>query len=81
MEDVKKHDVHINYCPNCSGVWLDSGEIDKIVQQHSSTSEVSVDGTAGNTPSHIFSSQKIGYFYDLEFKSILEELRREGRIS
>ena len=25
--------VEIDYCPNCRGVWLDRGEIDKIVDR------------------------------------------------
>ena len=24
--------VEIDYCPNCRGVWLDRGELDKLVQ-------------------------------------------------
>ncbi len=25
--------VEIDYCPNCRGIWLDRGEIDKIVER------------------------------------------------
>ena len=25
--------VEIDYCPNCRGVWLDRGELDKIIQR------------------------------------------------
>lgn len=25
--------VEIDYCPNCRGVWLDKGELDKIVER------------------------------------------------
>jgi Zn-finger nucleic acid-binding protein len=24
--------VEVDYCPNCRGVWLDRGELDKLVQ-------------------------------------------------
>jgi hypothetical protein len=27
---MQKHEVDIDYCPKCKGVWLDRGEIDKI---------------------------------------------------
>lgn len=27
--------VEIDYCPKCRGVWLDRGELDKIVEQSS----------------------------------------------
>ena len=31
MEKIKKADVIVDRCPNCQGVWLDKGELDKIV--------------------------------------------------
>lgn len=30
--------VEIDYCPKCRGVWLDRGELDKIVERASSHS-------------------------------------------
>ncbi len=27
-----KQGVEIDYCPNCRGVWLDRGELDKLIQ-------------------------------------------------
>jgi hypothetical protein len=31
MREVRKYGVHIDYCPVCRGIWLDRGEVDKIV--------------------------------------------------
>lgn len=28
---AERHKVEIDYCPNCRGVWLDKGELDKIL--------------------------------------------------
>jgi hypothetical protein len=28
-----KQGVEIDYCPNCRGVWLDKGELDKIIER------------------------------------------------
>lgn len=28
--------VEIDYCPNCRGVWLDKGELDKIIERSAS---------------------------------------------
>jgi Zn-finger nucleic acid-binding protein len=28
-----KNSVEIDYCPECNGIWLDQGELRKIVQQ------------------------------------------------
>ena len=32
MQEIKKYDVDIDFCPSCKGVWLDRGEIDKIAK-------------------------------------------------
>jgi len=28
---AERHRVEIDYCPNCRGVWLDKGELDKLL--------------------------------------------------
>ena len=29
---TERHQVEIDYCPSCRGVWLDKGELDKIIE-------------------------------------------------
>lgn len=29
----ERHGVEIDYCPSCRGVWLDRGELDKIIER------------------------------------------------
>lgn len=29
----ERHGVEIDYCPKCRGVWLDRGELDKIIER------------------------------------------------
>lgn len=31
--------IEIDYCPSCRGVWLDRGELDKLIEKSSSFSE------------------------------------------
>ena len=31
MRKVNKEGVVVDICPNCKGVWLDRGELDKII--------------------------------------------------
>ncbi|GFO86027.1 TFIIB-type zinc ribbon-containing protein [Anaerostipes butyraticus] len=31
----EKHGVEIDYCPECRGIWLDRGELDKIIERAS----------------------------------------------
>jgi uncharacterized protein len=28
-----RHGIEIDYCPKCRGVWLDRGELDKIIER------------------------------------------------
>lgn len=28
-----KNGIEIDYCPNCRGIWLDKGELDKIIER------------------------------------------------
>jgi len=30
---AERHGVEIDYCPSCRGVWLDRGELDKIIER------------------------------------------------
>ena len=31
-----RNGIEIDYCPDCRGVWLDRGELDKIIERSSS---------------------------------------------
>lgn len=56
--------VEIDYCPNCRGVWLDRGELDKIIER----SAQSVQKTTHNEPyqqKHHDSDRK---YYDSDHK-------------
>lgn len=33
MEKVNKNGITIDYCKSCQGIWLDRGELDKIIEQ------------------------------------------------
>jgi uncharacterized protein len=35
--------IEIDYCPTCRGVWLDRGELDKLIERESRWLEDSVD--------------------------------------
>lgn len=30
---TERQGIEIDYCPNCRGVWLDRGELDKIIER------------------------------------------------
>jgi hypothetical protein len=33
---TERQNVEIDYCPNCRGVWLDRGELDKLIERSAS---------------------------------------------
>jgi len=33
LQITERQSIEIDYCPNCRGVWLDRGELDKIVER------------------------------------------------
>ncbi len=72
----ERQGVEIDYCPQCRGVWLDRGELDKIIerssrdtasQQPAPRSAHPPDSGWGHQPSH-------GHKPHKRRKSFLEEL-------
>jgi uncharacterized protein len=49
---TERQGVEIDYCPKCRGVWLDRGELDKIIDRSGSYSASSADDDRyiGSTP-------------------------------
>lgn len=33
LQMMERQNVEIDYCPKCRGVWLDRGELDKIIER------------------------------------------------
>lgn len=36
---TERQSIEIDYCPDCRGVWLDRGELDKIIERTAKASE------------------------------------------
>ena len=36
---AERQGIEIDYCPQCRGVWLDRGELDKIIERAAAASE------------------------------------------
>ncbi len=71
--------IEIDYCPQCRGVWLDRGELDKIIERNAASAPAQAPTQPGygqqqpaqwNEPSHFQGRQKP---YKRR-KSFLEEL-------
>lgn len=42
--------IEIDYCPTCRGVWLDRGELDKIIERHVQETQSLARGTPYSYP-------------------------------
>ena len=66
--------IEIDYCPSCRGVWLDRGELDKILERNASSPPAA---SPSPVPTHHSAPvQQGGYHqpYPKRRKSFLEEL-------
>ena len=62
--------IEIDYCPQCRGVWLDRGELDKIIER-------SLQSAAPSAPAPVAPQPSYGHhtpYYGKRRKSFLEEL-------
>ncbi len=57
--------VEIDYCPKCRGVWLDRGELDKIIER---SSDYMGPASTGTNPSNQYPQQG-GHYKDPHFKN------------
>lgn len=68
--------IEIDYCPKCRGVWLDRGELDKIIER-SNSSAVQPDPVHGADPrasSRAYGSQSNDYYKRKKKSGLLSEL-------
>ncbi len=69
----ERQGIEIDYCPTCRGVWLDRGELDKILERSAAQPApiASAPSAAPVYPSHHSGG---GYYKQKRRKSFLEEL-------
>jgi len=48
-----RNGVEIDYCPSCRGVWLDRGELDKIIERASKYSDQPQEYSRRDTPHYV----------------------------
>lgn len=44
--------IEIDYCPKCRGVWLDRGELDKIIERSAAAESVAAPQVQRSQPQH-----------------------------
>lgn len=56
-----RNGIEIDYCPQCRGIWLDRGELDKIIER-------SLPASSGNSHSGGYKDQKYHSYKDREYE-------------
>jgi uncharacterized protein len=65
--------IEIDYCPSCRGVWLDRGELDKIIERNASQQQPAAPVQQQQQPQQHY-EQGYGHKPYKRRKSFLEEL-------
>lgn len=63
--------IEIDYCPNCRGIWLDRGELDKLLEKTRASEEAPREMSREKLNDVIY---KTDYYKTKRKKSFLEEL-------
>lgn len=50
LQMTERQGVEIDYCPKCRGVWLDKGELDKIIDKTEAANTQPIQGQPVNDP-------------------------------
>jgi uncharacterized protein len=54
----EKQGIEIDYCPDCRGIWLDRGELEKLIERSSSASYGSHDMSESKDDDHFKHNDK-----------------------
>ena len=67
---AERQGIEIDYCPDCRGVWLDRGELDKIIERTSSA----IESSQPRQVSYKHESKSDSSYYGKKRKSLLGEI-------
>ena len=72
---TERQGVEIDFCPKCRGVWLDRGELDKIIEKSAATTESAASPQLNNQHQQYPQQPQQPYYKGYKRrKSFLEEL-------
>lgn len=71
----ERQNIEIDYCPECRGIWLDRGELDKILERNKSEVDVVRARVPATAPAEYRNEQHYNYGKPYKRrKSFLEEI-------
>lgn len=68
---TERSGIEIDYCPECRGVWLDRGELDKIIER---SAPFAPPPAARPAPQDTYYRDRDDYTYKKKPKSLLGEI-------
>ncbi|MFC7693961.1 zf-TFIIB domain-containing protein [Paeniroseomonas aquatica] len=68
--------VEIDYCPQCRGVWLDRGELDKIIERNAQFQAPSMPDTAASQPQPPLPAQRARGWLPVRERPAMPQPRR-----
>lgn len=74
----ERQGVEIDYCPQCRGVWLDRGELDKIIERSASVAGATRDEDEGYVPfgGRLGKTDRDDYYEDRRKDEYYDERRK-----
>ena len=66
--------IEIDYCPQCRGVWLDRGELDKLIERSSTEAPQARPQESRGVRPPSYDSRESDYYKHKKKKSLLGEL-------
>lgn len=76
---TERQGIEIDYCPRCRGVWLDRGELDKIIERSSNASHEP--GTENRASSYSRPHDSDPGYHDTQRGGQYRKKKREGFLS
>jgi uncharacterized protein len=70
LKIAERQGIEIDYCPQCRGIWLDRGELDKIIERSA--------GTFANTPRADYKRDTDSRRYDDDDQPYENKKRKRG---
>ncbi|MBJ9917050.1 zf-TFIIB domain-containing protein [Burkholderia cenocepacia] len=74
---AERQSIEIDYCPTCRGVWLDRGELDKLIARETGDAPVRRDAAPAQHDTHAQRGRDDGWGRD--GRSYAERDRHDGR--
>ena len=68
----ERQGIEIDFCPQCRGVWLDRGELDKIIEKSESSQQIAAVPVQQNVQP--YEPQRHDHYKYKRKKSFLEEI-------